>query len=121
MIRRLCAVFAAINMLTWAGPASAQAADNDVRCLTVSKFFAATEKDPRRREHAQAIAFFFLGRIDARLSASQLKERLGAASALIKQSDAGTLRKACAKKVEEVQRSLFIIGKSLAGVDSRRH
>lgn len=120
MIRQLSVASAAISFLVWGGPAYAQAADNDVRCLTVSKFYAATEKDPRRREHARAMAFFFLGRIDARLSPVQLKSQLGAPSALIKQSEAGELRRACAKKVKTSQDSLLRLGQSVAGLPAKK-
>lgn len=82
MIRQLTIVTAIGTLITTA-PASAQAPDNDVRCLTVSKFFAAIEKDPGKKQLSVASAFFYLGRIDARLSTAQLKAQLGSPSALI--------------------------------------
>jgi hypothetical protein len=120
MVRQLGFISAAISVLVWGGPAGAQAADNDVRCLTVSKFFAATEKDPRRREHARAMAFFFLGRIDARLPPAQLKSQLGAPSALIKQSGASELRIACAKRVQTSQDALLRLGQSVGGSPAKK-
>lgn len=115
MIRRLGAVSAAMSIFAWAGPAGAQAVDPDVRCLTVSKFFAATEKDPGRKQLAIASAFFFLGRIDARLSPAQLKAKLGNPSALIQQKDAGQLMTACAKRVQISQQALMTMGRALTG------
>ena len=109
MIRRLTLV-AATSALIWIAPVSAQGPDNDVRCLTTSKFFAATEKDPQKKQLAVASAFFFLGRIDARLSPAQIKAQLVAPGALIKQSEAGSIMNACAKKVQVTQRSLQAIG-----------
>ena len=112
MIRRLTLV-AAMSALNWTAPASAQGPDNDVRCLTTSKFFASTEKDPQKKQLAVASAFFFLGRIDARLSPAQIKAQLVAPGALIKQSEAGALMNDCAKRVQLSQRSLMMIGQTI--------
>ena len=119
MIRRLTVV-AAMGVLFWTAAASAQVPDNDVRCLTVSKFFAANEKDPRKKQLSVVSAFFYLGRIDARLSVGQLKAQLAAPGALIKQAEAGSLMNACAKKVQETQRSLLAIGQAVGAPQSKK-
>ena len=119
MIRRLTLV-AAMSVSIWTAAASAQVPDNDVRCLTVSKFFAANEKDPAKKQLSVASAFFYLGRIDARLSPAQLKAQLAAPSALIKQAEAGSLMNACAKKVQVTQRSLQAIGQAVGAPQSKK-
>ena len=111
---------AAMSALILTAPASAQPADNDVRCLTVSKFFAATEKDPGRKQLSVASAFFYLGRIDARLSPAQLKAQLTAPSALIKQAEAASIMNACAKKLQATQRSLQVLGQAVGTPQSKR-
>jgi hypothetical protein len=111
MIRQLTFTLA-MSALILTGPASAQAPDNDVRCLTASKFFAATEKDPGRKQLSVASAFFYLGRIDARLSPAQLKAQLAEPSALIRQAEVASIMNACAKKLQATQRSLQVLGQA---------
>jgi hypothetical protein len=119
MIRPLTLV-AAMSALISTGPASAQPPDSDVRCLTASKFFAATEKDPGRKQLSVASAFFYLGRIDARLSPAQLKAQLAAPSALIKQAEVASIMNACAKKLQATQRSLQVLGQAGGAPQSRK-
>jgi hypothetical protein len=119
MIRQLTLV-AAMGAWITTTPANAKAADNDVRCLTVSKFFAATEKDPRRKQLSVASAFFYLGRIDARLSPTQLKAELAAPSALIKQAEAAAIMNLCAKKLQVTQRSLQVLGQAVGNAQSKK-
>jgi hypothetical protein len=119
MIRQLTLV-AAMGALLSTTPASAQAADNDVRCLTASKFFAATEKDPGRKQLSVASAFFYLGRIDARLTPAQLKAQLTAPGSLIKQSEAGAIMTACARKLQATQRSLQVLGQAVGAPQSKK-
>ena len=109
-----------MGVLAWSGPVDAQVADNDVRCLTVAKFFAATEKDPMRKQLAVASAFFYLGRVDARLSEAQLKAQISGPHALIKQAEVGTLMTACAKRVQITQNMLMGLGQAAASPPSKK-
>lgn len=102
-------LFTALTL--WAAPSAAQAADPDVQCLTLSKFFAANEKDPPKKLLATASTFFFLGRVDARLSAEQLKSLISAPSGQIKKTEAGGLMTICAKRLQARQQALFGVGR----------
>ncbi|WP_242183401.1 hypothetical protein [Sphingomonas sp. CARO-RG-8B-R24-01] len=54
--------------------ARAQAtADADVRCLLVSNVFAEKETEPKKKQVAIISVAYYLGRIDARLSATQFR------------------------------------------------
>ena len=120
MIRRSSTLRASIGLSIWAASVGAQAADNDVRCLATSKLFAATEKDPMRKQLAVASAFYYLGRLEARLLPAELKAQLAEPSALVKQADAGALMTACAKRVQGSQRSLMAIGQALGSPRSKK-
>lgn len=110
MISRLGLACAAMSTCVWIGPANAQGTDPDVRCMTVSKFFAKFEKDPARKQLSVASAFFFLGRIDARLSPDQLKAQIAAPGVTIKKTEASQLMTGCARKVQSTQQSLMNMG-----------
>ena len=103
MIRNLIAAGVALSFLFYAGTASAQAVDPDVRCVVVSKFFATVEKDAQKKQLALASAFFFAGRVDGRLAFAQVKVQLSSPGALVKASDAATLMNGCAKRFRESQ------------------
>ena len=105
--RAACAV---MSICAAAGTAGAQTVETDVRCVTVSKFFANIEKDPAKKQLAFASAFFFLGRIDARLSPDQLKTQIALPGATIKKTEAGELMTFCAKKLKSSEQSLMNMG-----------
>ena len=100
-----------VALALWAVPLAAQGADPDVQCLTLSKFFAANEKDATKKLLATASTFFYLGRVDARLSADQLKLLISAPSGQIKKTDAGGLMTACAKRLQGRQQALMSVGR----------
>ena len=102
-------IFATLAL--WAVPSVAEGADPDVQCLTLSKFFAANEKDPTKKLLATASTFFFLGRVDARLSADQLKSLISAPSGQIKKTEAGGLMTACAKRLQGREQALMSVGR----------
>jgi hypothetical protein len=56
---------------------SAQGA-SDVQCALASNVVATASKDDKQKQTARDMAHFYLGRIDGRLSASQLKFEIAA-------------------------------------------
>lgn len=112
MIHRTSILAIMASVCVWAGPAQAQSTDPDVRCLTVSKFFAKFDQDPRKRQMSVASAFFYLGRIDAKLSTDQLKAQIATPGAAIKKTEASQLMMVCARKIQSVQQSLMNMGRA---------
>lgn len=91
-------------------PARAQTPDQDVRCLLASNFFAKADKDPERRQVASLSVFYYLGRLDGRLSAEQMKTQLVAQAKTLNPSNAGPVMTACAKRVQEKSAALQALG-----------
>lgn len=83
-----------------AAPASAQTADQDVRCLIVSNIFSNTEKDAAKRQIASAARLFYLGRVDARMAGPALKSSLTAQAKGITAESAGPAMTACARSMQ---------------------
>ena len=101
-------------ILTAAAPASAQAIDPDVKCFIASDIFSKNEQDPKRRQVAMVANIFFFGRMDARLSAAQLKTQIIAVGRLLKPADLPVVMTDCAKRVQDRQRALQDVGKAIA-------
>lgn len=107
MMYRIGAAVAGLSFLAVAVPASAQTSESDVRCLIVSKFYAANEKDPAKKQLSILSAFFYLGRIDARMTVDQLKAQAAAPSGQIKAADAGPIMTECAKKLQISEKTMM--------------
>ena len=92
--------------------ASAQNA-TDVKCLLVSNFYSKNAKDDKIRRVAESATYFFLGRIDRRLSRTQLKTALEAEQRALSRANVGPSMDAChldmqasAKMLESVSQEL---------------
>ena len=97
--------FAAVAVAITATPASAQAL-NDVRCLLVSNLFAKGAKDPKQRTIAEVSKYYYLGRIQGRMNAAQLKAQALAQAKSLTPATAGTAMTACAKQLQAAARSV---------------
>ncbi len=92
---------------------AARAANEDVRCLLASNLFAKAEKEPGKRQVALLSAYFYLGRVDARLSGQQLAVALKAEASTMTPESAGPTMTACAKKVQSAGAAIQVMGKGL--------
>ena len=97
MFVRAAFVVAATAMA--APPASAQAV-NDVRCLLVSNLFARAAKDPKAKAVAEASKYYYLGKLQGRVSPAQLKAQAIAQAKTVNAKDAGPFMNACAKQLQ---------------------
>ena len=86
-------------------PANAQAL-NDVRCLLVSNLFAKAGKDPKQKTIAEVSKYYYLGRIQGRLSPAQLKTQALAQAKMLTPATASTAMGACAKQLQASARSV---------------
>lgn len=109
-------------MLRWIGAlgfagglisASASAAeiDADARCLAAASVFSSSEKDLRKQQIASAARFFFLGRVDARLSGAQLKSALEQASKELTPETVGPVMTSCAASMQAKVSGLLAVAK----------
>jgi hypothetical protein len=96
-------------------PASAQTADEDVRCLLASNLFVGSEKDPAKRQVAVLSSYFYLGRVDGRLSGPQLAAALKAQSRTITAANAGPTMTGCAKRLQGAGLAIQMLGRQLNG------
>lgn len=81
-------------------------------CLVVSNAFAKTLIDDKSRRTAQAALYFFLGRIDDRITAAQLKGTLEEQARLINNSNAPELMNSCLKLVQARAQLLLSISQN---------
>ena len=112
---RLVSVVLGASMIFAAAPAIAQGADGDVRCLLASNLFTKAEKDPAKRQVAVLASYFYLGRVDGRLSGTQLAAALKAQAPAITPQAAGPIMTACAKRVQSAGTAMQMLGKQLGG------
>lgn len=107
--------YAAVAALlaAFAGRSAAQA-PADASCLLVSNIFAKQSTDANQKARAENVLFYYFGRLDGRLSESQLKGALKAAgsSALTPQS-VTTLMNNCARNMETRGQALQNISQQL--------
>ena len=91
----------------WASsPVAAQPAHNDVQCLLVSNLFAQSGKDAKAKTVGQAGAFFYLGRVDGRMSADRLKAAVREQQKTLKATNAAAIMTRCARRMETSVRSI---------------
>ncbi|WP_294394768.1 hypothetical protein [uncultured Sphingomonas sp.] len=113
MPRLLTLAAAAVAAVT-ATSLPAQGADQDVRCLMASNLFSQAEKDPTRKQVALVSSFFYMGRLDGRVTPAQLKAQILAQGKTLTTKNAGETMTACAKNVQGKQALIQGIGKQLA-------
>ena len=106
--------FALAAVTLTAQPASAQAV-NDVRCLLVSNLFAKAAKEPKAKALAEASKYYFLGKLQGRISSAQLKTRAVAEAKSITPKGAGPVMNACAKQLQGTVISVESALKQAAG------
>lgn len=94
-----------------AGPAVAQALDNDVRCFVASNMFVKAG-DERSKEAAVRAGFFYLGRL--RGTSAQIEAAVSAQAKTLNPQNAGTVMQACAQAVEDKARELHDVGQRLS-------
>ncbi|WP_116090675.1 hypothetical protein [Sphingomonas crusticola] len=92
--------------LTIAAPLAAQSVDQDVRCAVASNFFMKQEKDPGGQQLAKSASFYYLGRLDMRLSVPQLNAALMAQGRAMKAADLAPTMTACANRLTAKIKSL---------------
>lgn len=102
----------ALTMLAGAG-GTARAADEDVRCLLASNIFAKAEQEPAKRQIAMLSAYFYLGRIDARMHGNALAAALKAEAGTLTAETVGATMTACAKKVQSAGTAIRLMGQGL--------
>ena len=84
---------------------TAKAADEDVRCLLASNLFAKAEQEPAKRQVAMLSAYFYLGRVDGRMSGRELAVALRNEAGALTSESVGPTMTACAKKALRYSRS----------------
>ncbi|HEU4967992.1 hypothetical protein [Sphingomonas sp.] len=107
--------FAAAALALTNAPAAAQTANDDVKCLLASNLFVKAEKDPGKHQVAVLSSYYYLGRVDARLSGTQLSAALKAQAPTINAENAGPTMTACAKRVQGAATAIQALGKSITG------
>jgi hypothetical protein len=113
-MRRTALLAAAIAVAAPLAPVTAQVADQDLRCLLAANVFARAEKDAKRKQVAVVATFFYLGRIDGRLTPAQLKARMLAVGKTLNTKNAGEIMTGCARTLQQRELAFQGIGKELA-------
>jgi len=93
--------------------ASAQSSQNDVRCFLVSNIFAKAAKDPKARKLAEAGAYFYLGRMDGRMSGIQLNRAMREQSKTLGAANASAVMAGCARYMQASAKSFRSLGGQL--------
>jgi hypothetical protein len=104
---------AAAALLLSAAPAAAQSG-GDVRCLLVANLFAKSAKDAKARNAAEAAKYYYLGRINGRMNAQQLKSQALAASKTVNAKNAGQVMNGCVQQIAAASNSLQSVMRQLA-------
>ncbi len=107
-------ILATLGAALVAGPAAAQTAEQDVKCMLAANVFSKEEKDPPRRQLAEATGIFFFGRMDARIAPAQLKPMIIAQGKTLTAVNLGQVMTDCAKRLQARQMALQAIGKAVA-------
>lgn len=93
-------------------PAAAQSTASDVRCLLVSGAFAKA-KDPKARSAARVVSAYYMGRVDSRLSTSQLQTALVAEEKGITPANAGSTMNSCSRFMAQRNAAMQALGQRL--------
>lgn len=106
-------IVSAASVAGMATPIAAQSTEQDVRCLMASNAFTKIEKDPAKKQTAIASMFFYLGRLDARLSPTQLKAQLLAQQKALNPGNLAQTMNTCAATIGAKQKALIAMGEQL--------
>ena len=82
-------------------------------CLIVSNIFAKHSTGEKERSLAQSALYFFIGRIDDRTTAEQLKLELKQQHQLITGANAAALMNACVRQMQAKSQMLQAVGQQL--------
>ena len=96
--------------VTIAAPLAAQTVEQDVKCAVASNFFMKQEKDPGGQQLAKSASFYYLGRLDTRLSVAQLNSALMAQGRVMKTADLAPTMTACASRLANKVQALQASG-----------
>ena len=88
-------------------------ASTTINCLLASNAYARSETNPKTKVAAQQTFYFYLGRLDPRISPQQLKMELQRTAGIIKAASAVPLMNACAQEVQTKGRMLQSVGEQL--------
>ena len=97
-----------------AAPAAAQTVDQDVKCMLASNVFATQEKDPQRKQIAQASALYYFGRVDGRVPLPQLKDKILTVGKSFTPATLGPVMTTCARQLQDRQKALQDVGRQVA-------
>jgi hypothetical protein len=89
------------------------AAATTVNCLLASNIFAQKEADPKAKALAQQTLYFYLGRLDPRITAPQLKLDLKRSADSLKGVNAAPLMNACLRELQAKGQMLQSVGQQL--------
>lgn len=93
--------------------AAAQGGIDDVQCLFAANVFSQTEKDPAKRDVARIATFFYMGRVDARLSGAELKTALAAQAKAVTNQSVGPIMTTCVKSMQGRMAAMQALGQAL--------
>lgn len=102
-----------VSALLLTAPASAQSADEDVRCLILATVFQSNAKEPAAKQAASAAALYFLGRVSARVPSREMKRRYLAQATRLNTKSAGPLMNACLKQMQMQVRAVDAVGQEV--------
>jgi hypothetical protein len=91
-------------------PAQRAAPATTINCLIASNVFAQRETDANKRDVAKQTLYFYLGRLDPRMTASQLGAALKRASDSLKGASAAPLMNACLHELQTKSEVLQMAG-----------
>ena len=95
-------------------PSSAQDAASDVKCFMASNVFAKAAPDDKGREAAIRTRFYYLGRVEARLTSAQLKAALAAQGKTFDMANAAATMNACVQRLDASAKAVQAIGMELS-------
>ena len=118
--RRSAAAALAFAAASLGPPLYAQDTGGDVKCLMASNVFASAATDGKGREAAVRTRFYYLGRVEARLTQAQVKAALAAQGKTFDMAAAATTMNACVQRLDAVARSMQAIGAELSKTAGRQ-
>jgi hypothetical protein len=96
-------------------PAIAQSSSGDVRCFLLSNAFALRASNDEAKQVARTSAFFYLGRLDGRMTDTQLQAAIALQRSTLTAAKAGPEMQGCIVKLrassENIQRLSAPVGK----------
>jgi len=112
-------MIAAMGMTIAAGPRTSNVAPvvlrtvpvTTINCLLASNVFARRETDPNKKTLAHDTLLFYLGRLDERTSATQLKAQFEAAAINLKGANATLLMNGCLQELRAKAQVLQSVGR----------